>query len=115
MLRHFFTFGEVDFLVGELGSYRMHLDLERLGMSHSIRIMRPVLQQRGIPFAFGMVRHPLRNHLERFCRDGQTTIVPGVRIATHATANALEVCDQALGFCPLGCSQSALHTTPRSA
>lgn len=61
----------------------MHPDLERLGMSRSIRVMRPVLQQRGIPFAFGMVRHPLRNHLERFCRDGQTTIVPGVRIATH--------------------------------
>lgn len=61
----------------------MHPDLERLGMNHSIRVMRLVPQQPDIPFAFGAVRHAPCNHLERFCRDGLAAIVPGVRVAAH--------------------------------
>ncbi|AZO34094.1 MAG: hypothetical protein EOS76_06010 [Mesorhizobium sp.] len=94
LLRRFLTAGEVDFLVGELGLYTVHPDLERLGMSHSIRVMRPVLQQFGIPFAFGTVRHAPRNHLERFCTDG---VVPGVCVATHdRDRHCGRDCDQAL-------------------
>lgn len=53
-------------------------------MSHSIRVMRPVLQQFGVSFAFafGTVRHALRNRTERSCRDGLARIVPSVRVAT---------------------------------
>lgn len=82
LLRRFFTVGEVDFLVGELGLYRMHPDLERPRMSHSIRVMRPVLQQLGISSLLAWFGTRCETIL-RFCRDGLTTIVPGVRIATH--------------------------------
>ncbi|WP_280940550.1 MULTISPECIES: hypothetical protein [Mesorhizobium] len=82
-MRRFIPVGEVDFLVGELGLYSVHPDLERPGMSHSTRVMGLVQQQLGIPFAFGTVRHALRNRLERFCRDALATMVPGLRVATH--------------------------------
>ncbi|QKC66316.1 hypothetical protein EFV37_31730 [Mesorhizobium loti] len=113
LLRRFSTVGEVNFLVSERGLSRVHPDLERLGMSHSIRVMRPTPQQLGIAFAFGTARYPLRNHIERLCRDVWR---PGCRAFAWphliATAPALDVCEQALGFRPLGCSRSALDTTP---
>ncbi|MPR13557.1 NodA family N-acyltransferase [Microvirga tunisiensis] len=79
-LRRFIKVGGVDLLVAELGLYGVRPDLEGLGISHSIRVMYPVLHQLGAPFAFGAVRHALRNHVERFCRSGLATIVSGVRV-----------------------------------
>ncbi|GLS32298.1 nodulation protein A [Mesorhizobium albiziae] len=84
LLRRFIKVGEVDLLVAELGLYGVRPDLEGLGISHSFRVVYPVLQQLGVPFAFGTVRHALRNHVERFCRDGLATMVSGVRVrSTH--------------------------------
>ncbi|RRH91923.1 NodA family N-acyltransferase [Mesorhizobium tamadayense] len=80
ILRRFIKVGEVDLLVAELGLYGVRQDLERLGISFSMRAVYPVLQQLGVPFAFGTVRHAMRNHVERFCRDGRTTMLTGVRV-----------------------------------
>ncbi|OWK25180.1 acyltransferase [Rhizobium yanglingense] len=80
LLRRFIKVGAVDLLVAELGLYGVRPDLEGLGIGHSILAMYPVLQELGVPFAFGTVRHALRNHVERFCRDGLVTMVSGVRV-----------------------------------
>ncbi|MGY3116476.1 hypothetical protein ACVWXQ_000411 [Bradyrhizobium sp. S3.14.4] len=44
-LRRFIKVGEVDLLVAELGLYGVRPDLEGLGISHSIRVMYPVLRE----------------------------------------------------------------------
>ncbi|ARP67352.1 MULTISPECIES: NodA family N-acyltransferase [Mesorhizobium] len=80
ILRRFIKVGDVDVLVAELGLYGVRQDLEKLGISFSMRAVYPVLQQMGVPFAFGTVRHAMRNHVERYCREGIATIVPGVRV-----------------------------------
>ncbi|GLS36295.1 nodulation protein A [Mesorhizobium tianshanense] len=84
ILRRFIKVGEVDLLVAELGLYGVRPDLEGLGISFSMRFVYPVLQQLGVPFAFGTVRHALRNHVERFCRGGLATMLSGIPVrSTH--------------------------------
>ncbi|MBA1139487.1 MULTISPECIES: NodA family N-acyltransferase [Mesorhizobium] len=80
ILRRFIKVGEADLLVAELGLYGVRPDLERHGIGFSLSGVFPVLQQLRVPFAFGTVRHAMRNHMERFCRGGVATIVSGVRI-----------------------------------
>ncbi|TCU01907.1 NodA family N-acyltransferase [Rhizobium sullae] len=80
ILRRFIKVGEVDLLVAELGLYGVRPDLERLGISFSLSDVFPALQQLRVPFAFGTVRHAMRNHMERLCRGGLATIVSGVRV-----------------------------------
>ncbi|MFC0804714.1 NodA family N-acyltransferase [Ensifer sp. P24N7] len=80
LLRRFIKVGEVDQLVAELGLYGVRPDLEGLGISHSIHVMLPVLQELGVPFAFGTVRHALRKHVERFARYGLVTILSGIHV-----------------------------------
>ncbi|MDK1376367.1 MULTISPECIES: NodA family N-acyltransferase [unclassified Sinorhizobium] len=79
-LRRFIKVGEVDQLVAELGLYGVRPDLEGLGIAHSIHVMLPVLQELGVPFAFGTVRHALRKHVERFGRYGLVTILSGIQV-----------------------------------
>ncbi|SIT43559.1 Nodulation protein A [Paraburkholderia ribeironis] len=79
-LRRFIKVGAVDVLIAELGLYGVRPDLEGLGISHSIRAMYPVLQELRVPFAFGTVRHSLKNHFARLCRHGMGTILSGVHI-----------------------------------
>ncbi|WP_184878027.1 NodA family N-acyltransferase [Mesorhizobium sangaii] len=84
ILRRFIKVGEVDLLVAELGLYGVRSDLEGFGISFSMHAVYPVLQQLGVPFAFGTVRHAMRNHVERVCRNGLAAIVSGVRVrSTH--------------------------------
>ncbi|WP_244627583.1 NodA family N-acyltransferase [Microvirga tunisiensis] len=78
LLRRFIKVGAVDVLVAELGLYGVRPDLEGLGIGHSIRALHPVLQELGVPFGFGTVRHALQNHVARFSRHGLATIVSGV-------------------------------------
>ncbi|MEI9412272.1 MULTISPECIES: NodA family N-acyltransferase [unclassified Mesorhizobium] len=80
ILRRFIKVGEVDLLVAELGLYGIRPDLEGLGISFSLGVVFPVLQQLRVPFAFGTVRHAMRNHVERFCRGGLATVISGVRV-----------------------------------
>ncbi|ANN61856.1 NodA family N-acyltransferase [Mesorhizobium loti] len=80
ILRRFIKVDEVELLVADLGLYGVRPDLEGQGISHSMRVVYPVLRQLGVPFAFGTVRHAMRNHFERFCRDGLAAIVSGVRV-----------------------------------
>nr|WP_284272546.1 NodA family N-acyltransferase [Bradyrhizobium iriomotense]CDY73208.1 N-acyltransferase [Bradyrhizobium iriomotense] len=80
-LRRFIKVGEVDLLVAELGLYAVRPDLEGLGISHSMRVMYPVLQELGVPFGFGTVRHELKEHIHRLLgRPGLATIIPGIRV-----------------------------------
>ncbi len=80
-LRRFIKVGEVDLLVAELGLYGVRPDLEGLGITHSMRVMYPVLQKLGVPFGFGTVRHALKEHLTRLlARPGLGTIISGVRV-----------------------------------
>ncbi|QKC98823.1 NodA family N-acyltransferase [Mesorhizobium sp. NZP2298] len=84
LLRRYIKVGDDDLLVAELGLYGVRPDLEGLGIAHSISVMYPVLQQLGVPFAFGSVRPALRNHVSRFCRKGLANILSGVRVrSTH--------------------------------
>ncbi|PBC04168.1 NodA family N-acyltransferase [Mesorhizobium sp. WSM3860] len=84
VLRRYIKVGDADLLVAELGLYGVRPDLEGLGIAHSISAMYPVLQQLGVPFAFGTVRHALRNHVGRFCRKGLASILSGVSVrSTH--------------------------------
>ena len=84
VLRRFIKVGEVDLLVAELGLYCVRPDLEGFGISFSMGVVYPVLQQLGVPFVFGTVRHAMRNHVERFCRTGLATIVSDARVrSTH--------------------------------
>ncbi|AMX98837.1 NodA family N-acyltransferase [Mesorhizobium ciceri] len=80
LLRRYIKVDEADLLVAELGLYGVRRDLEGLGIAHSISAMYPVLQQLGVPFAFGTVRQALRNHVGRFCRKGLGNILTGVRV-----------------------------------
>ncbi|MGY8684595.1 NodA family N-acyltransferase [Bradyrhizobium sp. UFLA05-153] len=80
-LRRFIKVGEIDLLVAELGLYAVRPDLEGLGISHSMRVMYPVLKQLGVPFGFGTVRQELENHIFRLLGlPGLATIVPGIRV-----------------------------------
>ncbi|EIM30627.1 MULTISPECIES: NodA family N-acyltransferase [Microvirga] len=84
LLRRFIKVGAADLLVAELGLYAVRPDLEGLGISHAIRAMHPVLQDLGVPFGFGTVRHALQKHVARLGRHGLATIVSGVRVrSTH--------------------------------
>ncbi|ARO32378.1 nodulation protein NodA 1 (plasmid) [Rhizobium sp. NXC14] len=78
LLRRFIKVGTVDLLVAELGLDGVRADLERLGISHSIRVMLPTLHELGVPFAFGTVRQALRKHIERFGRHGPVTILSDI-------------------------------------
>ncbi|MCW1754924.1 MULTISPECIES: NodA family N-acyltransferase [Rhizobium] len=80
LLRRFIKVGEVDLLVAELGLYGVRPDLEGLGISHSLRVMYPVLQQLRVPFGFGAVRHALQKHVERFGRHLPAAVLSGVRV-----------------------------------
>nr|CAC80544.1 NodA protein [Sinorhizobium sp. ORS 1230] len=80
LLRRFIKVGEVDLLVAELGLYGVRPDLEGLGISHSLRVMYPVLQQLRVPFGFGAVRHALQRHVERFGRHLPATVLSGIRV-----------------------------------
>nr|ABM67596.1 nodulation protein A [Rhizobiales bacterium ltg2]ABM67597.1 nodulation protein A [Microvirga lupini] len=80
LLRRFIKISEVDQLVAELGLYGVRPDLEGLGIAHSIHVMLPVLQELGVPFAFGTVRHALQKHVERFGRYGPVTVLSGVTL-----------------------------------
>ncbi|WP_456640541.1 NodA family N-acyltransferase [Bradyrhizobium sp. USDA 10063] len=81
MLRRFIKVGGVDLLVAELGLYGVRPDLEGIGISHSMRVMYPVLQQLGVPFGFGTVRHALKKHLTRLLgRQGLASLISGVRV-----------------------------------
>ncbi|MCP3405488.1 NodA family N-acyltransferase [Bradyrhizobium sp. CCGB01] len=80
-LRRFIKVGEIDLLVAELGLYAVRPDLEGLGISHSMRVMYPVLRELGVPFGFGTVRHELKEHISRLLgRPGLATIVSGIRV-----------------------------------
>ncbi|RAZ85599.1 acyltransferase [Mesorhizobium hawassense] len=83
MLRRFIRVGEVDLLVGELGLWGVRSNLEGLGLTHSMFMMYPELQRLGVPFAFGTIRHALYKRVDRLCRGGVGTILPGVRV--HST------------------------------
>jgi len=80
LLRRFIRVGDADLLVAELGLWGVRPDLEGLGLNHSMLVMYPVLQQLGVPFAFGAVRHALHNLVGRLCRKGPGTILAGVRV-----------------------------------
>ncbi|WP_280973095.1 MULTISPECIES: NodA family N-acyltransferase [unclassified Bradyrhizobium] len=81
LLRRCIKVDEVDLLVAELGLYAVRPDLEGLGISHSLRVMYPVLQQLDVPFGFGTVRPALEKHLTRLVgRQKLATLTPGVRV-----------------------------------
>ncbi|MBY2996363.1 NodA family N-acyltransferase [Rhizobium leguminosarum] len=80
VLRRFIKVGTTDLLVAELGLYGVRPDLEGLGIAHSVRAMFPVLRELSVPFAFGTVRHAMRNHMERYCRDGTANMMTGLRV-----------------------------------
>lgn len=80
-LRRFIKVGEVDLLVAELGLYGVRPDLEGLGITHSMRVMYPLLQQLGVPFGFGAVRQALQKHVTKLVgRQDLATILPGVSV-----------------------------------
>nr|CCC58422.1 N-acyltransferase [Bradyrhizobium sp. ARR394]CCC58427.1 N-acyltransferase [Bradyrhizobium sp. ARR494]CCC58428.1 N-acyltransferase [Bradyrhizobium sp. ARR534]CDY73148.1 N-acyltransferase [Bradyrhizobium sp. ARR617] len=81
LLRRFIKVGDVDLLVAELGLYGVRPDLEGLGITHSMRVMYPVVQQLGVPFGFGSVRPALQKHVTKLVgRQGLATILSGVRV-----------------------------------
>lgn len=80
VLRRFIKVGETDLLVAELGLYAVRPDLERMGIAHSVGALTPTLRELGVPFAFGTVRHAMRNHVERYCQNGMASILTGVRV-----------------------------------
>ncbi|MER8383006.1 MULTISPECIES: NodA family N-acyltransferase [unclassified Mesorhizobium] len=81
ILRRFIKVDAVDLLVAELGLYGVRPDLEGLGIAHSIHVMLPILQELGVPFAFGTVRDALRNHVERFARRySPLAVLSGIRV-----------------------------------
>ncbi|AGB73493.1 MULTISPECIES: NodA family N-acyltransferase [Rhizobium] len=80
LLRRFIKVDGIDLPVAELGLYGIRTDLERLGISHSIRAMLPTLQDLAVPFAFGTVRPELQRHIRRFGRYGPVTVFPHVRV-----------------------------------
>nr|CAD29657.1 nodulation protein A [Sinorhizobium meliloti bv. medicaginis] len=80
VLRRFIKVGETDLLVAELGLYAVRPDLERMGIAHSVGALTPTLRELGVPFAFGTVRHAMRNHVERYCHNGMASVLTGVRV-----------------------------------
>lgn len=67
--------------MAELGLYGVRPDLEGLGITHSIRVMYPVLRDLGVPFGFGTVRSALQKHITRLLgRQGLATVLPGFRV-----------------------------------
>nr|CCC58421.1 N-acyltransferase [Bradyrhizobium sp. ARR375]CCC58423.1 N-acyltransferase [Bradyrhizobium sp. ARR401]CDY73105.1 N-acyltransferase [Bradyrhizobium sp. ARR404]CDY73140.1 N-acyltransferase [Bradyrhizobium sp. ARR596] len=81
LLRRFIKIDGVDLLVAELGLYAVRPDLEGLGISHSMRVMYPALQELGVPFGFGTVRPALEKHLTRLVgRRGLATLLRGIRV-----------------------------------
>ncbi|WFU07002.1 NodA family N-acyltransferase (plasmid) [Rhizobium sp. CB3171] len=80
LLRRFIKVDGIDLPVAELGLFGIRTNLERLGMSHSIRAMLPTLQDLAVPFAFGTVRPELQRHIERFGRYGPVTVFSDVRV-----------------------------------
>nr|CCC58420.1 N-acyltransferase [Bradyrhizobium sp. ARR341] len=81
LLRRFIRVGGVDLLVAEFGLYAVRPDLEGLGISHSMRVMYPVLHELGVPFGFGTVRPELEKHFTRMLkRQGLATLLSGIRV-----------------------------------
>nr|CDY73162.1 N-acyltransferase [Bradyrhizobium sp. ARR759] len=81
LLRRFIRVGEVDLLVAEFGLYAVRPDLEGLGISHSMRVMYPLLHELGVPFGFGTVRPALEKHFTRLLkRQGLATLLSGIRV-----------------------------------
>nr|CAJ41281.1 NodA protein [Bradyrhizobium sp. C10-2] len=115
-LRRFIKVGGIDLLVAELGLYAVRPDLEGLGISHSMRVMYPVLQELGVPFGFGTVRHELKEHIFRLLgRPGLATIVPGIRVRStlpdiYANLPPTRVDDALLVVFPIARSMSEWPT-----
>nr|AJD81412.1 NodA [Bradyrhizobium sp. NAS124]AJD81416.1 NodA [Bradyrhizobium sp. NAS150] len=115
-LRRFIKVGEIDLLVAELGLYAVRPDLEGLGISHSMRVMYPVLQQLCVPFGFGTVRHELEKHIFRLLGlPGLATIVPGIRVRStlpdiYANLPPTRVDDALLVVFPIARSMSEWPT-----
>ncbi|MGF6851633.1 NodA family N-acyltransferase [Paraburkholderia sp. CI2] len=111
-LRRFIKVGAVDLLVAELGLYAVRPDLEGLGIPQLMRVMYPVLQELGVPFGFGTVRHALRQHIARLLgRPGLATIVPGVRVRStlrevHLDTPPTRIEDVLIVVLPIGRSMS---------
>ncbi|WEX91490.1 NodA family N-acyltransferase (plasmid) [Sinorhizobium garamanticum] len=80
LLRRFIKVGETDLAVAELGLYGVRPDLERMGIGHSVSALFPTLQELGVPFAFGTVRHAMRSHVERYARTGMLSVLTGVSV-----------------------------------
>ncbi|WP_027487439.1 NodA family N-acyltransferase [Allorhizobium undicola] len=80
LLRRFIKVDGVDLLVAELGLYGVRRDLEGLGISHSIRVMFPTLQELQVPFAFGTVRDQMRKHVEMFGRYSLVNVMSGLSV-----------------------------------
>ncbi|MBP2238895.1 nodulation protein A [Sinorhizobium kostiense] len=91
LLRRFIKVGEVDLLVAELGLYGVRPDLEGLGISHSVRVMYPVLQQLRVPFGFGAVRHAMQKHVGRFGRHLPATVLSGIRVRSTRPVALLDL------------------------
>ncbi|MGY4319609.1 MULTISPECIES: NodA family N-acyltransferase [unclassified Bradyrhizobium] len=111
-LRRFIKIGAVDLLVAELGLYAVRPDLEGLGVSHSMRVMYPVLQELGVPFGFGTVRPALEKHLTRLVgRRGLATLMSGIRVrSTHpdvySDLSPIRLEEVLVLVFPVGCSLS---------
>ncbi|MET3524630.1 NodA family N-acyltransferase [Mesorhizobium abyssinicae] len=80
LLRRFIKVDATDLLVAELGLYGIRPDLEGLGISHSFRVVLPVLQELSVPFGFGTVRPALHKHIARFGRHGHAIVKSGIRV-----------------------------------
>ncbi|WP_342710106.1 NodA family N-acyltransferase [Bradyrhizobium sp. B124] len=112
LLRRFIKIGGVELLVAELGLYAVRPDLEGLGISHSMRVMYPVLQELGVPFGFGTVRPALEKHLTRLVeRHGLATLMSGIRVrSTHPDVypnlSPIRIEDVVVVVFPVGCSIS---------
>ncbi|MET3524845.1 NodA family N-acyltransferase [Mesorhizobium abyssinicae] len=80
LLRRFIRVGSVDLLVAELGLYGVRPDLERLGIAYSIRVLHPVLDDFGVPFGFGTVRHTMQKYVARLGRNGLAAVLSGISV-----------------------------------
>ncbi|MFH0301638.1 NodA family N-acyltransferase [Bradyrhizobium sp. 31Argb] len=82
LLRRFIKVGAVDVLVADLGLYAVRRDFEGLGVTYhgAVHVLRPTLQELGVPFGFGAVRPALQKHVERVARHGWATVLSGVRV-----------------------------------
>ncbi|MCC8954641.1 NodA family N-acyltransferase [Bradyrhizobium sp. Pear77] len=107
-LRRLIKIGGIDLLVAELGLYAVRPDLEGLGISHSMRVMYPALQELGMPFGFGAVRPALEKHLTRLVgRQGLATLMSGVRVRStqpdvYPNLSPIRIEDELVVVFPLG-------------